>query len=394
MTSLPMTAPRSRRIVVTLSLCMLGMVAVAPARAADCKMSLSTPQVDYGRLSRATMVAAAGDTWLLAPRTVTVTISCSEPRDMTLRLRAAPADTEAFRFTEQGRVSVHLRGGTLDGEAVELGQVDGQTPTVTRSGASLPWRPDRGLAPLKGGKIAEGRLFTAQMDVQARVDERAMNVRDATRWSFFGLVEAASADVAQELSLQANVQPGSCQVDVVRHVSFGRLGSTDLDSHGGSTPVQATQSGQLRVLCDAPTLVAFRVPRDERAGTAAIPRDVGAPYTDTQWFGLGTTPAGESIGAYALRWALHASSDQGELQATRSLDGGRSWTPANGAVLVEHEGAERIGYARSPGAASGPFPIRTLGVTLDAEIYIAPRHRLAIHDEVRADGLATFEIIY
>jgi hypothetical protein len=388
-----MTAAWPRRIAVVVLLCVLGMVAAAPVHAADCKMSLSTPHVDYGRLGRATL-AAAGDMWHLPPRTVTVTVSCPEPRDMTLRLRGTPADTEAFRFTEHGRLELHLRGGTLDGEAAELGQVDGPSGTTLRSAASLPWLPDQGVAPLKGGKVAEGRLFTVQMDVQARVDDRALNVRDTTHWSFAGLIEAASADVAQELSLQANVQPGACQVDVVRHVSFGRLRSSDLDSHGQSTPVPATQSGQLRVLCDAPMLVAFRVPRDERSGTTAIPRDTGLPYAASQWFGLGKTPAGEGIGAYALRWSLHASSDQGELQATRSLDGGRSWTIASAGVLAEHEGVERIGYTRLPGATTGPLPFRTLDVVLNAEIYIAPRHRLSLDDEVEADGMASFEIIY
>jgi len=372
------------------ALCLWVMVAAMPARAADCEMSLSTPQVDFGRVSRATMVAA-GDAWLLPSRTVALTVRCPEPRDMTLRFRAAPADAREFRLAEHARLALHVHDGLLDGQAVELGQGDGQVATAIGKGA---WLPDQGLAPFKGGHVATGRVFNAQIDLQPRVDNRAWNVGDTRPWSFVGLIEAVAANVAQELSLQASLQTGSCQVDVMRHVSFGRLRQSDLDDLGRSTRVPATQAGQLRVVCDGPMLVAFRVPHDERAGTAAIPRDAGLPYDDDQWFGLGKTSAGQNIGAYALRWASQASSDQGELQAIRSPDGGRSWTATGGSLLAEHDGAERVGYAGSRDAANGPLPVSTLSVTLDAEIYIAPRHTLSFHDEVEADGLATFEIVY
>lgn len=381
------------RVMSVFLLCLLVMAVVTPARAADCAMSLDTSQIDFGRLSRATMVAA-GDEWLLPPRTVTLTVSCPEPRDMTLRFRAPADDAGEFRFTEQGRLALHLHDGMLDGEAVALGHVDGPARAAIRTGARAAWLPDQPMAPLKAGSVARGRVFRVQLDLQARVHDSAMNVRDATLWSFDGLIEAVSADVARALSLQASVQSGSCQVDVVQHVSFGRLHSSDLDNHGQSTHVPAAQAGQLRVVCDAPMLVAFRVPHDERSGTAAVPEDAGLAYNEHQWFGLGRASAGEKIGAYALRWALHASSDQGELQVVRSLDGGRSWTASRGSVLAEHEGVEHIGYARARDATTVPLAVRTLGVTLDAEIYIAPRHTLSFHDEVEADGLATFEIIY
>jgi hypothetical protein len=357
-------------------------------------MTLSTSQVDYGRLSRATMVATASGELLLPSRTVTLNVACAEPGDMTLFFRAASADTREFLFTQQGRLALRLRDGVLDGETVELAQVDGKGDMPVQRAASLPWMPGRGLAPVKDGKVVSGRVFTAQMDIEARVDERAMHVPDATRWSFTGVIEAAAARAEHELSLQADVLAGSCQVDVTRHISFGRIHANDLDASGASTRVPSNRSGQLRVTCDAPMLLAFRMPRDEREGTAAAPVGAVPRYAESHWFGLGKTPAGESIGAYALHWAVNASSDQGELHATRSPDGGRSWSPAGGPLLAEHGGIQRIGYAATPDATTGPLPVTTLGVTLDAEIYIAPRHTLSLNEEVEADGLATFEIIY
>lgn len=370
------------------------LVPAMAARAADCAMTLSAPQVDYGRLSRATMVVTARDELLLPPRTVALNVVCAEPADMTLFFHAASADSREFLFTQQGRLALRLRDGALDGETVELGQVDGKGGMPVHKGASLPWMPGWGLAPIRDGRVVAGRIFTAQMDIQARVEARAMHVNDTTRWSFTGLIEAAAAGAEHELSLQADVLAGSCQVDVTRHVSFGPIHANELDAHGASTHVPSNRNGQLRVTCDAPMLLAFRMPRDERAGTAAIPVGAVPRYAESHWFGLGKTPAGESIGAYALRWAVNASSDQGELHVTRSPDGGRSWSPGGGPLLAEHGGIQRVGYAATPGATTGPLPVTTLGVTLDAEIYIAPRHTLSLNEEIEADGLATFEIIY
>lgn len=393
-TSRETTCRTTRRIYAAALLCVLLVIPAMAACAGDCDVTLSTPTVDYGRLSRASMVAASSGELQLPPRMVALRLACSDSQDMTLFFRAAAADTSEFFFTAQGRFAVRMRDAVLDGEAVELGQVDPTQDALVRDGVSLPWVPGQGLVPVKHGKVLSGRVFTAQVEIEARVNDRAMTVRDATRWSIHALIEGGATGATQALLLQADVLAGSCHVDVARHISFGRIRSTDLDAAGASTRVSSNQSGQLRVICDAPTPLAFRVARDERSGTAAIPVGAVPRYAESQWFGLGKTDAGQKIGAYALHWRENASSDQGELHATRSLDGGRSWALTGGPTLAEHAGAERIGYAAAPDATTGPFPVTALGVTLDATIYIAPRHTLSLSEEVMADGLATFEIIY
>jgi hypothetical protein len=260
--------------------------------------------------------------------------------------------------------------------------------------SSLPWQPDQGVAPVKGGQVATGRVFTAQIDVDTRVKAQALRVRDATRWATHGVIDAAAAGSTRELSLQADVLAGSCQVEVTRHLSFGRIRSTDLDAGGASTSLPATQKGQLQVTCDAPMPFTLRVMRDERAGTAAVPVGLGLPYTEDQWMGLGQTPAGENIGAYVLHWGAKATSDRGELHATRSVDGGRTWSLAGGPVVAAHTGTERLGYVVTSDATAGPSPLTALYVTLDGAVYIAPRHLLSLNEEIKADGLVTFEIFY
>jgi hypothetical protein len=367
---------------------------VAVAGHAACDMALSTTQVDYGRLSRATMPVDAQGMLDLPARVVGIHIRCPEPRDMTVFFRGTPAGSDGFRFMDKGAFALRLRDGRLDGESVELGQVARAGGVPDRTGASVAWVPERGVAPLKNGQAASGREFSANIDIVAQVDDRALTVDDAARWTTTGLVELPASAVSRELTLQADVQPGRCNVEVAHHIAFGQLRATDLNRRGASTRVSAAREGRLHVLCDGPIPFAFRVMRDERAGTAVAPVGLDVTYPDTQLFGLGRTSAGQNIGAYVLQWGMSATSDNGELHASRSVDGGRSWVPARGGVIADHANAERIGYASVRGTTTGPLAVKALDVTLDATIFIAPKASLSLEDQIRADGLMTFEIIY
>ncbi|HVI56831.1 MAG TPA: hypothetical protein VM621_17455 [Luteibacter sp.] len=375
-------------------LAVLAFAAEAGAQVTHCEVTSSAPQVDYGRLSRATMAVDASGDLVLPARSITLSVRCPEPQDMTVFFRAQPADTKAFRFTGQGRFGLRLRGGVLDGEAVDLGQLERQGDIPIRVASSLPWQPDQGIAPVKAGRVATGRVFIAQVDIDATVKAQAMSVRDATRWTILGEIDAVGARVTRELSLQADVLAGRCQVEVTRHLSFGRIRSTDLDPGGASTPLPSTQNGELQVTCDAPMPFALRLMRDERAGTAVVPTGLGLRYTDASWMGLGQTPAGENIGAYVLHWGARATSDRGELHATRSVDGGRTWSQARDPIVAVPTGTERLGYAGTGDAAAGPSPLTALHITLDAKVYLAPRHLLSLNEAIEADGLVTFEIVY
>jgi hypothetical protein len=364
------------------------------AQGKPCDIVLSTTQVDYGRLSRALMPADADGHIELPVRSVRMHIQCPEARDMTVVFQGAPADGDRFRFMEHGRFVLRLRDGRLDGAPVDLAEMHLGQAELSRAGATQSWRPGHGVAPVRNGQPIVGREFSATFDIVAQVDDEALTVADAARWSATGSIELSTAAASRELILQAEVQPGRCNVEVARHISFGRLRSTDLDTRGASTRVPSTQHGRLRVLCDGPMPFAFRVMRDERAGTAVAPTGLEVTYPATQLFGLGKTPGGEKIGAYVLHWGASAASNEGELLAARSVDGGRTWAPANGPIVADHDSGARVGYATVPHAATGPLAVKALDVTLDATIFIAPKSSLSLVEEVKADGLMTFEIIY
>ncbi|MDQ0009502.1 hypothetical protein J2T07_001679 [Luteibacter jiangsuensis] len=380
----------ARRVVLT---SMLLPAPVAYAREAICEVTTGTARIDYGRLSRATTVSAESGELALPLRTARLDVSCSQPEDMTVFFRAMPLDARVFRFVDRGRFSLRLRDGLLDGERVDLGQLDRPGTTPARTGASLPWLPEQGIAPVKAGHVVTGRVFSAYIDIDTRLDADALVVGDATQWLVQGRVEAAGG-ATRDLFLHAEAIAGSCSVEVVRNISFGTLRSTDLDTQSAFTIIHPTQRGELQVHCDAPMPIALRVQRDERAGTVAEPAGLGLRYTEDQLFGLGTHRTGANIGSYVLRWGATAISDQGELLASRSPDGGRSWAPATGNLLVSHAPAERMGYASPHRSTDGPAAVTTLDVVLDAEIYIAPARVLPRSEEIEADGVVSFEIIY
>jgi len=360
-----------------------------------CDVTLGTNQIDYGRLSRATLPADAYGGFSLPTRTVALHVRCSEPRDMVVFFRGLAAAAEDFRFTGQGRFALHLRDGVLDGARVDLAQVDHQAGVPGEVGRALAWRPGQGLAPWAGGSVARGRDFSALMVIEATVDEGALRVSDAARWSATGSIDIGPAAESPDLTLQADVQPGRCDVDVLRHLSFGQLRSTELDNRGASTPIPSKGNGQIQVLCDAPMPFAFRVRSDERTGSVAAPAGIATSYPAARLFGLGRTPAGQAIGSYVLRWAATATTDRGELRAITSSDDGRSWSFAGDAVMASHAETERVGYVdTAASAAMGPAAVKALRVDLDATIYIAPKHTLSLGEEIQADGLVTFEIIY
>jgi hypothetical protein len=357
-------------------------------------MTLSASRIDYGSLSRATLARGPDGRLELPGRSVRLHLRCVDPTDMTVYFRGVAADVGSFRLSDNGRFALRLRDGLLDGVRVDLMRRGGTGGETGQMAASLPWLPAEGIAPVMNGQPATGREFSAQIDIDTRVDERALGVRDTERWAARGSVEAPAAGALAELTLEADVQAGRCRADVLRHLSFGHVRSTDLDRNGASTRVASTQNGQVRVVCDAAMPFAFRVMRDERAGTAVTPVGLGIHPSDGELFGLGKTRNGENIGAYTLLWAVDAASDAGELGATRSRDGGRTWAFAGGDVPANHASAERLGFAPRGDSSAGPHPLKALDVGLKATVFIAPRDRLVVDDEIRADGLVTFEIIY
>ncbi|MGY4835202.1 hypothetical protein [Burkholderia pyrrocinia] len=159
----------------------VGLVALhaAPSRAA-CNLSLSTQEVDYGRLTRAALTGTqlAPPTVSLDPRRVTVNVVCDDPRAMRLMLNGA-GENDRFQFGPDGNVQMHFDNAQLDGRPVQLGRATGGgVPEAV--GASVAVGPGQTLVPIVNGAPASGKSLSVQGVIETTLTDRATRVRQAT----------------------------------------------------------------------------------------------------------------------------------------------------------------------------------------------------------------------
>lgn len=156
--------------VVGVVLCWLGMS--SEAYAAQCRVFLSQPQVDYGVLHGAQQ--RVGQEVMLGKRTVRLNVMCPQDAAIALRFRGAPTDVQGFRFGHQGYFHLRLQQPLLDGKPVELAQMHNRS----ERGGHL--RSDQALVVMAGGLPATGRVFSAHVQVDTYLFNAVTAVRDKT----------------------------------------------------------------------------------------------------------------------------------------------------------------------------------------------------------------------
>src|SRR3954470_22844179 len=140
-------------------LLLVGFVPTVRGMDAGCDVSLTGAQVDYGRLTRATMEVSASGQLVLPARMASLRIVCPEPGDMAVRFQGVAVDATTYRFGDRGRFTLRLRDASLDGASVEVGQQGREGGELIRLADSLPWEPDQVLVPVKDGSALPGRVF-------------------------------------------------------------------------------------------------------------------------------------------------------------------------------------------------------------------------------------------
>lgn len=365
----------------------LGLVMSAGAWGADeCQLNLSQAELDFGLMNRATALAPAPERWL-GERRISLTLNCPHPSDLSLFYRGPGAGPERFRFTERGTYGLRVSDAVLDGQAVELGQIAGPGQAPSTTGAQLPWPPDHGVVPMRGGVVVTGRNLSLQIDVSAWASEAATQVRDAVTWDTAGLFEALAAGRSRELRLLARFAPAACTPTLSNggHVELGKLSVSDLSMDKDTA--LAPRALSLSVICDGPTAFALRM-QDNRQGSATGIADESA-------YGLGLDARQQKIGRYRLLFdpTRITADSSGPVFSTDSASGDLPWSSASARIAAV--GANRyLGFSATSGSTSGPSAIQNLNATLSLEAVIAPLGSLDLGHEVRLDGSGTLEIIY
>lgn len=376
----------SRYLLLTLTpLALSGFTPLASASTDDCQFNLSQPVLDYGLMNRAIRPDSAPQRHL-GERQLSLTLSCTQPIDMSLFYRAMAATAERFHFAERGSYQVRIRDAVLDGQSVEVGLIAraGQPPIKTAS--TLIWRPEHGVVPIQAGVPVQGRSFSAQLELTAWVQEQGMQVRDAVTWEASGVFDAIGTGRSREATLRARFAPAACEPVLSNGgvVDFGSLSKNQLNADKSTR--LPPKSLTLRVACDAPTSFAL-IMQDNRSGSATVTSDI--------YYGLGTDSRQNRIGLYSLNVDPAETSADGfaRLYRTDSTTSGVAWSSASANPLPLGK-TSYLGFTDSPGSNAGPVLIQNLSTTLTVDAVIAPTNQLDLSSAIDLDGAGTIEIVY
>ncbi len=165
-------------------LCLL-LVALmgSPARADDCRMTLSEPRIDYGVMRPSQASSGRATLMLETQRTLHLSVLCATPTGMSLRFSGAPADAQSYQFGRQGRFTLSLRQAQVDGSPVSW------QPDETASGRLLPGRT---LFANAAGVAVTGRRLTAQVEIEVQLPADALAVRREMQLEGHGQFELVS----------------------------------------------------------------------------------------------------------------------------------------------------------------------------------------------------------
>lgn len=351
----------------------------------DCQFNLSQPVLDYGRMNRA-ITSSETSEHSLGRRRLNLSVSCSQPIDMSVFYRAMAATSERFRFAEHGSYVMRVYDAILDGQSVQLGLIAGDRQSVGESASNLVWRPAHGIVPVRAGLPVQGRRFSVQLELTAWVQERALPRRDAAFWETTGMFDFAAAGRSRETTLRASFAPAACEpvLSNAGVVDFGTLSSKDLN-HDKSTRLPP-KTLTLRVNCDAPTHFALRM-QDNREGSATVNSEV--------YYGLGFDQRNNKVGLYSLIFdpASAVADSFSRVYRTDSTPYGAAWSTANtNPISIAQK--SYLGFTDSAGSNAGPVAIQHLTTGVKVEVIIAPASRLDLSSAVYLDGSATLEIVY
>lgn len=376
----------SHPLLLTLGTLMLsGLAPQAWALTDECQLALSQPVLDYGLTNRAIRANGSAER-TLGERRLSLNLSCPQPTDMTLFYRAMAATAERFRFAEHGTYAVRMSDAVLDGQPVDLGLISavGQVPEAAAS--SLLWRPQQAIVPVRGGVAVQGQSLSAQLELTAWAQEKALQVRDAVVWETTGLFDAVATGRSREITQRASFAPAACNVELSNGglVDFGRLSKNDLnpDRNTRLPPKELT----LRVGCDAPAQFAL-VMHDNRSGTATVNSEI--------YYGLGLDNRSNKIGLYSLNVdPANASADSfARVYRTDSTTQGVAWsTSSSNPIPIARK--SYLGFTDSAASTAGPASIQNLTTTVTVDAVIAPTASLDLSTAVHLDGSATIEMLY
>lgn len=369
----------------TLALAFASALPPLAAYAEECRLQSSPGHIDYGTLDRSRL--SPQDSSLPLPgKTAQVTLSCTQPVDLGLFFKAEFLDNERWRLTDNGHLRIKASNAVVDGESVELGLLSHIGATPGPAAASLEWRPQHGVAPVRAGQAVRGRSLGLTLTLEGELSASAFQVRDMIQSAVNGQLQAPASGATSNLDLHWQIQPAACIPQLSNNgvVDYGKIAAQSLQADRRTR--LPSRHLNLTINCDSPARYALLM-HDNRDGTALVNSMV--------FYGLGLDAASNRIGLFEVVFdpKLISADHMPAVYLTYSTGGGTYWSNASD-KSNSITSKTLLAFTDEDNTTKGPVPFRNLNTSIEIKPVIAPTLDLDLRQDILLDGSATIEIVY
>lgn len=146
-----------------------------------CTISVSSPFVDYGVMSRWQLQDRPNGQVTPGIRSTMVNVVCPDPRAIKLLVQGEVNETGHLRYGEHGYTEFRLLNAMLDGNAVELRpQLPDGSPAEATAEA-LPLAVNQQLVTVSAGQVVKGKMLSARLEIQPVLGEDDVRVSSTQR---------------------------------------------------------------------------------------------------------------------------------------------------------------------------------------------------------------------
>lgn len=197
----------------------------------------------------------------------------------------------------------------------------------------------------------------------------------------------ASAATTADLKLIGTIVPAACAPNFTggSTIDYGNIPAGTLNATAQTTLPEKTT--KLTVTCDAPVKFAFSFVDDRSATVVTSLTTIPGALNEAK-MGLGAADNGAKIGAYSLEISNEAA-DTGTTRRLRSADAGATWVAFGGQLIPTY----LYGFGDSATAAA-PSAHKSISVDVRVVAAVDKTSNLPITNQIKIDGLSTFEVKY
>lgn len=136
-----------------------------------CKVSASSEVIDYGSYSRGQLQDAGGQKVSPGKRILMVNAVCPYKKVMRVILHGDKASNGNLRYGNKGSVTMRLLDAQLDGKSVQVAATKVGSHLRTSVESNILLQPGQGIVAIHNDQPAEGRSFTARIEIEPVMPE-------------------------------------------------------------------------------------------------------------------------------------------------------------------------------------------------------------------------------